>query len=373
MTPTGPRRDAESATSPVRRPKLAVTIGDVAGVGPEVIVKALADDRVRQQISPIVFGPLDALERAARLLNADLLFRRTDDPAEVGDEHGIPCIDPGGADTASIRPGMVDPRAGRIAHDALQGAIAAALAGGVDGLVTAPLNKLALHQAGHHVPGHTEILAAACGVRDVAMMLYLPPGPIIAAPHGLGVAHVTLHTSLASVPGLLNETAIGATIQLVDGFMRRIGCERPRIGVCALNPHAGEGGLFGNEEQQIIAPAVIRAQQAARIDARGPLPADTLLARAVAGEFDGVVAMYHDQGHIAIKLIAFHTAVNVTLGLPIIRTSATQGTAFDIAWRGIARPDGMIAAIQVAAQLAAAPKGRADTRATADPTLAASR
>jgi 4-hydroxythreonine-4-phosphate dehydrogenase len=134
--------------------------------------------------------------------------------------------------------------------------------------------------------------------------------------------------------------------------MRQVGCEQPRVGVCALNPHAGEGGLFGDEEQRIIAPTLRRVREVDQINAQGPLPADTLIARAVAGEFDGVVAMYHDQGHIAIKLIAFHSAVNVTLGLPIIRTSPTQGTAFDIAWRGVARPDGMISAMLVAAQLA---------------------
>jgi 4-hydroxythreonine-4-phosphate dehydrogenase len=264
----------------------------------------------------------------------------------------VPCLDLAAQSTDAIAPGVVDPRAGQIAYDALTRAITAAKAGDVDAIVTAPLNKLALHQAGHDVPGHTEILAEACGVRKVAMMLYLPAGPMVKSSHGLGVAHVTLHTSISSVPGLLTEDAIASTTRLVDGFMRQMGCAVPRIGVCALNPHAGEGGLFGDEEQRIISPAVHHLQ-ANGIDARGPFPADTLMARAIAGEFDGVAAMYHDQGHIAIKLIAFHSAVNVTLGLPIIRTSPTQGTAFDIAWRGVANPSGMISAINVAAQLVA--------------------
>ncbi|MBL8851590.1 MAG: 4-hydroxythreonine-4-phosphate dehydrogenase PdxA [Planctomycetaceae bacterium] len=332
-------------------PKLAITVGDVAGVGPEVIVRALADEPTRSRVTPVVFGPIDALERAARLVGSPLRFRRVSD-ASVAPADAVPCIDATGIDAASIAPGTVDPRAGEIAYRSLRAAIDAALSGEVDGIVTAPLNKLALHQAGHDVPGHTEILAEACGVRDVAMMLYLPAGPTVKSPYGLGVAHVTLHTSIASVPGLLTEGAIASTTRLVDGFMRQMGCIAPRIGVCALNPHAGEGGLFGDEEQRIIAPAVLTLQQA-QVDARGPYPADTLMSRAIAGEFDGVAAMYHDQGHIAIKLIAFHSAVNVTLGLPIIRTSPTQGTAFDIAWRGIANPSGMISAINVAVQLVA--------------------
>jgi 4-hydroxythreonine-4-phosphate dehydrogenase len=183
------------------------------------------------------------------------------------------------------------------------------------------------------------------------MMLYLPPGERIHSAHGLGVAHVTLHTSIRSVPGLLSRDAIREKIGLIAQFLHDIGCPRPRIGVCALNPHAGEEGLFGNEEQELIAPAVLSAAESG-IDARGPLPADTLLKRAVAGEFDGVVAMYHDQGHIALKLIGFDRAVNITLGLPIVRTSPSHGTAFDIAWQGKADAEGMIGAIEIAARLA---------------------
>jgi 4-hydroxythreonine-4-phosphate dehydrogenase len=184
------------------------------------------------------------------------------------------------------------------------------------------------------------------------MMLYLPPGPAVRGPFGLGIAHVTLHTSVASVPGLLTTPAVRATIGLVDGFLRRLGCAKPRVGVCALNPHAGEEGLFGDEEGRVIAPAVDAAREAG-IDAAGPYPADTLIRRAVLSEFDGLAAMYHDQGHIALKLIAFGTAVNVTLGLPIVRTSPSHGTAFDIAWQGKADATGMIEAIRTAARLAA--------------------
>jgi 4-hydroxythreonine-4-phosphate dehydrogenase len=165
------------------------------------------------------------------------------------------------------------------------------------------------------------------------------------------VAHVTLHTSIASVPALITHAAVNKTIGLVHTFMQRVGCASPRVGVCALNPHAGELGLFGDEERRVIAPAVQQAVLRG-INAAGPYPADTLLKRAVDGEFDGVVAMYHDQGHIALKLIGFGRAVNVTLGLPIVRTSPSHGTAFDIAWQGVADAAGMIAALSVAADLA---------------------
>jgi 4-hydroxythreonine-4-phosphate dehydrogenase len=183
------------------------------------------------------------------------------------------------------------------------------------------------------------------------MMLYLPPGEMLRGPNGLGVVHVTLHTSIRSVPSLLSTAAVLEKIRLVHDFMQRVTGISPRVGVCALNPHAGEEGLFGDEETKLIGPAVELAC-AAGIAAAGPFPADTLLKRACDGEFDAVVAMYHDQGHIALKLIGFHRAVNVTLGLPIIRTSPSQGTAFDIAWQGVAKPDGMLAALQVAAKLA---------------------
>ncbi len=180
-------------------------------------------------------------------------------------------------------------------------------------------------------------------------MLYLPPGEPLAAGHSLSIAHATLHTSIASVPSLLTLDRVRETIELIDRFLHRIG-EEPRIGVCALNPHAGEDGLFGDEESCVIAPAIEAARRMG-IDVTGPRPADTLIKSAVEGAFRGVVAMYHDQGHIALKLIGFHRAVNVTLGLPIIRTSPSQGTAYDIAWSMTADPSGMISAIETAVRL----------------------
>lgn len=347
-------------------PRIGITLGDVAGVGPEIVARALANSEVGRACRPVVFGHPAVLRRAGELAGTGLSVIEVTSIAEAcGVNDGIPCLNPAGDDASQVPPGAVDPRAGHAAYEYLIAATRAALDRQIDAIVTAPLNKLALHQAGHDYPGHTEILAQVCGVHEFAMMLYLPPGEIVAGPHGLGVAHVTLHTSIASVPGQITTEGVEKTIRLVDDFMRRVGCASPRVGVCALNPHAGEGGLFGDEESGIIEPAVRRASaarnpvssrnrvsQEASINAQGPYPADTLLKRAVEGEFDGVVAMYHDQGHIALKLIAFHQAVNVTLGLPIIRTSPTQGTAFDIAWQGKAQAGGMTAALQTAIRLA---------------------
>jgi 4-hydroxythreonine-4-phosphate dehydrogenase len=250
-----------------------------------------------------------------------------------------------------VPPGTIDPHAGRAAYAWVTAAARAALAGTIEAVVTAPLHKLALHRAGVAAPGHTEILAQECSAANVAMMLYVPPGGPIGGPHGLGVAHVTLHTSLASVPGLLTPPGVRSTVELLVDFLERIGCQAPRIGVCALNPHAGEQGRFGDEEQQLILPG-IRAIRRPSAVVHGPIPADALLRQAIHGDYDGVAAMYHDQGHIAIKLAALHRAVNVTLGLPIVRTSPSHGTAFDIAWQGRADAAGMMGAVKTAVRLA---------------------
>jgi 4-hydroxythreonine-4-phosphate dehydrogenase len=232
-----------------------------------------------------------------------------------------------------------------------------AQAGQVDGLVTAPLHKAALAAAGHPYPGHTELLAELCGVDDVAMMLYLGPGDLVRGPAGLGVAHATLHCALRDVFAQLTPARIVQTAQLAHVVLHAIGSgsdasRLPRVGVCALNPHAGEDALFGDEEVRIIRPAVECGRRAG-LDLHGPFPADTLLARAAAGEFDALVAMYHDQGHIALKLLGMHRAVNITLGLPVVRTSVAHGTAHDLAWTGQARCDSMLAAMNVAGQLVA--------------------
>lgn len=334
---------------------MAITMGDPAGVGPEVIVGAWQNRAVHEYAVPFVIGQADVLRRAVTLLGHHSTVVEVDSPSDlrstVVGPHSIPCLTGCSDDVLGIPDGAVDARGGEAAYRCVKLATEIALAGEIDGLVTAPLSKLALHGAGYPYPGHTELLAEMCGVSDFAMMLYLPPGDAVSSPGGLGVVHVTLHQSLRSVFNDLTEEAIVVKCRLVDGVMRSLGVGRPRIGVCALNPHGGEGGLFGDEEQAVIQPAVESARREG-LNASGPFPTDTLMVRARDGEFDAVVAMYHDQGHIALKLLGMHAAVNVTLGLPIVRTSVAHGTAFDRAWQGSARSEGMVAAIVTAGKLA---------------------
>jgi 4-hydroxythreonine-4-phosphate dehydrogenase len=302
-------------------------------------------------------GDATILEQSLRLIGSSARVQSVESPTacDQTSEVEIGCWNPldneRAASLRTVKLGTLDARAGRAAYEWLVAAARAALDGSFDAIVTAPLNKAALHLAGLDYPGHTEILADCCGTPNHAMMLFVPPGAIVRSPHGLGVAHVTLHTSVASVPGLLSVEGIFEKIRLVDDFLQQVGVDLPRVGVCALNPHAGEAGLFGDEERRLIAPAVARAV-ADQIAAEGPVPADALIRRAIGGEFDGVVAMYHDQGHIPIKLVARDAAVNITLGLPIVRTSPSHGTAFDIAGQGKASAKGMNEAIRVAVALA---------------------
>ncbi|MEX0726136.1 MAG: 4-hydroxythreonine-4-phosphate dehydrogenase PdxA [Planctomycetaceae bacterium] len=331
----------------MNRPRLAITMGDVSGIGPEIVAAACVDSRVPACCRPVVIGHPAILERARKIIGVK-------SAAEPGE-----CICPESItdELLAVPAGRNDARAGEAAFQFLIAAIEGALRGDWAGIVTAPLSKAALHLAGRYYPGHTEILAERCGVADFGMMLYIPPGELVRSPHGIGVVHVTLHTSLASVPGLITTSAVSEKIRLVDAFMRQVGCAQPRIVVNALNPHAGEDGIFGREEIDIITPAV-RACRERGLDVSGPLPSDTLYRQAVAGSFDAVVAMYHDQGHIPFKLIGAEHAVNVTLGLPLVRTSPSHGTAFDIAWQGKASAEGLIEAILVAAKLASTRKER---------------
>jgi 4-hydroxythreonine-4-phosphate dehydrogenase len=334
-------------------------MGDPAGVGPEVIVGAWQNAAIHAACRPFVIGHPDVLTRAANLLKRNMYVveaSTVDDAKATGAHTVIPVLKGCNDDGADLPPGIVDARAGEAAYRCVRLAAELAIDREIDGLVTAPLSKSALHAAGHFYPGHTELLAEMCGVHEFAMMLYLPspsPQPPSPSPHyGLGVAHVTLHQSLRSVFDDMTTAAIVEKCRLTDGVMRRLGVLQPRIAVCALNPHAGEDGLFGDEEKTIIAPAVAAARESG-MDVAGPFPTDTLMMRARNGEFDAVVAMYHDQGHIALKLLGMHAAVNITLGLPIVRTSVAHGTAFDRAWKGIARTEGMVAAIETAAKLCA--------------------
>ncbi|MCA9072740.1 MAG: 4-hydroxythreonine-4-phosphate dehydrogenase PdxA, partial [Planctomycetaceae bacterium] len=225
-------------------------MGDVAGVGPETIIRAALSHKTEQTCRILAVGNPQVLQRAGDLVGGSLTIHEIAHPSDLKTatlaSSELPCWNPCDPDVADVPPGRVDPRSGRAAYTALVEATRAALNGQVDAVTTAPLNKAALHLAGHHYPGHTEILAQECGVDEFAMMLYLPPDPTIGGEYGFGVAHATLHTSLRSVPELLTTTRVRETIELVDRFMKRIGCPTPRIGVCALNPHAGEEGLFGD-------------------------------------------------------------------------------------------------------------------------------
>jgi 4-hydroxythreonine-4-phosphate dehydrogenase len=352
---------------PSNLPVVGLTMGDVAGIGPEVIVKGWADPRLHALARPIVMGDVGALERACALVGCRRLVRIQvlASPEEADSSpRVIPCLTVDGipGDLADVAPGQVDARAGRAAYEFLTAAAALAMAGRIDAITTLPLNKLALHQAGVIHPGHTEILAEYCRVPDHAMMLYLEnnesatnsaTADTARRRNGLGVVHVTLHVALKQVFDLITTESVLSKIRLADSAMRPlIGGLPPRIAVSSLNPHAGEEGLFGDEELTTIAPAV-RAARDQGIDVQGPFPNDTLFYHALAGDFDAVVAMYHDQGHIALKTVGFDRAVNVTLGLPIVRTSVAHGTAFDIAGKGLADPSSLIAAVRVAARIVA--------------------
>ncbi len=355
-----------------RKPLIALTMGDPAGVGPEIVAGIWPETVVHEWCRPLVVGHPDILRRAAALWQTNVSVVEITSPEEANPSPDvIPCIPCGDRDVLSVQPGALDSRAGHAAYQAVVAATGLALNKEVDAIVTAPLQKEALHRAGHHFPGHTELLAQLCGVDDFAMMLYLGPTDEMLADSGLAVVHVTLHTALRNVFDELTTEGVLAKTRLADKFMSRLMSSpeqedsrqtgrrrswpskhaRPRIGVCSLNPHGGEGGLFGDEEKRIICPAVEQGQKEG-LCVVGPLPPDTLMVRARDGNFDAVVAMYHDQGHIALKLIGMHRAVNVTLGLPIIRTSVAHGTAFDIAWKRQADIGSMIEAIRVASRLA---------------------
>ena len=307
-------------------PRLVISAGDPAGIGPEVILKALASAPLR--VPPLVTGHPGHLAQTARQLGL----------APLPDEDVIAA-----GDATGIAPGDVGARSGHAAADSVRAALAAIEAGRADALVTAPIAKSALRAAGYDWAGQTEMLADLCGARDLHVLL---------AGGGLHVVHVSAHRSLVDAAAAVTAARVGRAIELAAEHGRRLGHDAPRIAVAGLNPHAGEGGLLGDEDQREIAPAVAAAR-AAGVDATGPLSADTLFPRAARGEFDVVVAMYHDQGHVPVKLLAGGAAVAMTLGLPLIRTSAEHGAAPEIAGRGIADASSMSAAIALADRLSA--------------------
>ncbi len=284
------------------KPRVAITVGDPAGIGPEIAGKAAADPAVRAVCEPILY------ETAAEVVM-----------------------------------GQVSAAAGRAAYDTLVRAVDDARAGHVEAIATAPVNKAAFAAAGLPWKGHTDLLGHLCGVPRVAMMFHAPMLKVVLA---------TVHVALRDVPALLTREHLIATLELTASSLPQFGIAHPRIALAALNPHAGEGGLFGSEDDEVLAPAVAAARAAGH-DVRGPFPADTVFVRATRGEFDCVVACYHDQGLVPVKLLAFGSAVNVTLGLPIIRTSVDHGTAFDIAGQGVADHGSLVHAVRLAADLAA--------------------
>jgi 4-hydroxythreonine-4-phosphate dehydrogenase len=308
--------------------RLALTLGDPAGIGPEVVLKALADPG-RPPAAFVVYGPARALDDRARRFGLK-------SPADLGVEVvDIPLDGP-------VPLGRTSAAGGRAAARAVLRAAEDAMARRVDGIVTAPLNKESLHAAGYPFPGHTEMLAEAAGAPDVAMMF---------VGGTLRVALLTIHRALRTVPDAVTGAEVRRVVRLVHRELPRFGSARARIAVCGLNPHAGEGGLFGTEERDVIGPAV-ESLRGEGIEVSGPFPADSLFVRASRGEFDAVIAGYHDQGLIPVKLLAFGHAVNVTIGLPFVRTSVDHGTGFDIVEKGTAEGRSLVEAMKVAVLLA---------------------
>jgi 4-hydroxythreonine-4-phosphate dehydrogenase len=329
----------------VARPIIAITMGDAAGIGPEIIMKSLAHRELYEQCRPLVIGDAERLREAGRIVNS---------PVEV---HSLSIAEVG---TAAYRSGVVDcvnlklipknlpwgklsPVAGDAAFRYVEVAAKLATSREVDAICTAPLNKEALHAGGHNYPGHTEMLAALTGTPEVSMMLMTPK---------LRVLHVTTHIGLIDAIAKIEPGLVERTIERGHQVLQNAGIANPIIGVCGINPHAGENGLFGHgEEEQKIKPA-IEACRRRGWKVEGPLPADTLFFRAQRGDFDMVIAMYHDQGHGPVKVLGLEAGVNITVGLPVIRTSVDHGTAFDIAGTGKADERSMLEAMRQAIQLA---------------------
>ena len=324
------------------KPRIGVTMGDPAGIGPEIVIKALARDEVRSLCAPLVFGDLACLRDAAGRLG--LPGGAVGVSLAVGSDRAAPSIvvrQATDADLGGVRPGEVSPEAGKAAAQCVIAAAMAALAGEIDAIVTAPLNKKSIALGGFPYPGHTELLAEVAKTTRYGMLLLTG---------SLRVVHVSTHVSLREAIDRVRTGRIYDCILLGHRACLDLGIEAPRIAVAGLNPHAGEHGLFGVEEAEEITPAIELARSEG-IDATGPYPPDTVFARASNGDFDLVVAMYHDQGHIPVKLHGFDTGVNVTIGLPLIRVSVDHGTAFDIAGQGIAREQSMVEAIRVAVRM----------------------
>jgi 4-hydroxythreonine-4-phosphate dehydrogenase len=328
------------------RPWIAVTMGDGAGVGPEVIVGALLDPTAHERCRPVVIGDAPRLQVAATALGLHPEIVVVADPEDAVFTPGRINVIDLGLLPADLPFGQMSAVAGHAAYEYVRVAAELAMAGRVQGICTAPLNKEALHAAGHLYPGHTELLAQFCGIEEVSMMLSSPK---------IRVIHVTTHIGLIDAVAKIEPGLVERTVRRGHEALLRAGVPEPRIGVCGINPHAGENGLFGyGEEEEKIVPAILRLQ-ADGIDARGPMPADTAFFVAGRGDYDLIVAMYHDQGHGPVKILGIESGVNITVGLPVIRTSVDHGTAFDIAGTGTVQVGSMVEALRQAAQMSPPP------------------
>lgn len=329
------------------RPIIAITMGDPAGIGPEIIMKSLAHPDLFDRCRPLVIGDIGRLRQAAKIVGVNLTFNAVARPADGEYKSGTVDV----IDIAVVPPdlpfGKLSPAGGEAAFRFVECAAKLAMSAEADAICTAPLNKEALQAAGHKFPGHTEMLAYLTGTREVSMLLTAPK---------LRVIHVTTHIGLIDAIAKINPGLVERTIERAHDTLVKAGIKQPRIGVCAINPHAGEHGLFGHgEEEEKIEPAIRKCQER-QWQVEGPLPADTLFFRASRGDFDCVVAMYHDQGHGPVKVLGIEAGVNITIGLPVVRTSVDHGTAFDIAGTGKADERSMLEALRQAIELA--PKER---------------
>ena len=357
----------------INRPRIGITMGDAAGIGPEIIVKALTHKDIYSLCQPIVIGSPAILEKACQLIpsvseahtkclertETELRINNIKTPEQAAAMYGtIDVLDISSISPEEICPGTIDVRAGAAAVKSIEVATHLAMLGELDAITTAPICKAAINRAGSPHPGHTEMLASFTDTPDVVMMLCTPEALSTKADNsvenkrvGFAVSFVTNHISLADVPKSLSIKRIVKVIRITQQALMHCGISEPRLVVAGLNPHAGEDGMFGDEEGRFIRPAISQVQTPnATID--GPLPADALFVKANQGHWHAVIAMYHDQGNIPVKLLGFGGLVNVTLGLPIIRTSVDHGTAFDIAGKGIASEASLLAALSCAAQLA---------------------
>jgi len=327
----------------MEKSRIGITLGDVAGVGPEVAIKALMNASIEARCSPVLIGELSVVKHYADRLAPHMQIRVLKDAAEITpDPRALSLIDLKNISFPKVRIGQISPDCGRAALDYIRTAVDLCLAKKIDAIVTGPIHKEAAQLAGLKEPGHTEFLAALCKVEEVRMLLVV---------NHLRAMHITTHLSLRRALDAVKKERIVDTIHYAVRALNQLRIEHPRIAVAGLNPHAGENSMFGSEEAEEVAPAVRHAQSEG-FNVAGPISPDTVFHRMNHGEFDLVVALYHDQGHIPLKLIGFDSGVNVTIGLPIIRTSVDHGTAFDIAGQLKANPESMIKAIELACVMA---------------------